>query len=117
MTRLLGLRAAFCGRRRTTGELPAATRRTAEAVATLVAGLAALAVAAARVQHPDAARVPGDQFLSRQIAGRVTGLAPLSIPGCQLLVGETVDVDGRDPKFFGRDLRIVGENVDPRSLW
>src|SRR5580704_4857280 len=85
--------------------------RLAVAVATLVAGGARDAVLLARIEHPEAARIAGEDLLRGQVKGRMARVG----------TGRRAEVDGGDPELLhGRlpkTLRVVvGRPAEPRRL-
>src|SRR5690606_1177243 len=75
----------------------------AEAVATLIAGLARAAVGAAGVERPEAAGVAGEELLRRQVEGRMARV------GAAL----GAELDGGHPQLLGGD---VVDEIDAAGI-
>src|SRR5690606_1049910 len=78
-------------------------RGRAEAVAALIAALALLAVHAAGIEHPEAARIAGEQLLRRQVERGVARIG----------ARRRGEIDRRHPKLLGGD---VVDQVHPTRI-
>src|SRR5262249_1892380 len=96
------LQLAGAARLRAGADEPRVGLGAAVAAPALVAADAADAVAVARIDRPERARVAGEQLLSRQIERRVARIRPR----------RRVEVDGGDPELLGR--RRLADVVEAR---